>query len=141
MGTRVYVEIYVRREDIEKISKVTDMLLEEEAYEESPEWLHFLAEETPIRCVTDLIEKGKGIVFVGEHSNSYEFGNYCFHGDGEKTEEWECAYDNTTALCVDVLKPKELEEAKRFAETHKRILDSAIKSIKESVSNADVPAV
>ena len=135
MGTSVYVEIYVRREDIEKISKITDLLQEEEAHEESPEWLRFHIEQAPIRCVADLLEKGKDIVFVGEHSNSYEFGSYCFHGDGEKIEEWECAYDHTTALCVDVLKPEEVEKAKRFAVTHKCLLDAAVKSIKESAEN------
>ena len=132
MGTSVYVEIYVKREDVEKINKITDLLMGEKEYEESPEWLRFLIEQAPIRYVTDLLEKGKDIVFVGEHSNSHEFGNYCFHGDGEKTDEWECAYDNTSALCVNVLKPEEVEKAKRFAVTHKCLLDAAVKSIKES---------
>ena len=137
MGTSVYVEIYVRREDFEKISKITDLLQEEEAHEESHEWLRFNVESAPIRCVADLLEKGGEIVFVGENSNSYEFGSYCFYGDGEKTGEWECAYENTSALCVNVLKPEEVEKAKRFAVTHKCLLDAAVKSIKESAAQLD----
>ena len=140
MGTSVYVSIYVRREDVEKISKVTDLLEGEEAYEESPEWLHFLIEQVPVRHVNSLIRDGEGTVFVGEHSNSYEFGSYSFYGDGEKTDEWECAYDNTSALCVDVLNPDEMGKATQFAETRKRIYQAVGKSIEEGV-RADVPSV
>ena len=132
--TNIYVEIYVRREDFEKISKVTDLLQGKEAYEESPDWLRFLAEETPIRYVTDLIEKGKGIAFVGSHSSSHEFGSYAFYSDGENTKEWECACDDHSILCVDVLNPEAVAGARRFAETHKRILDAAVKSIEDALT-------
>ena len=130
MGTSVYVELYVKRRDVEKINKITDLLMGEKEYEESPEWLRFLIEQAPIRCMSDLLEKGKDIVFVGGHSNSYEFGSYRFHGDGEKTEEWECSYDHANALCVDVLNPKELGSATRFAKTHRRLLNAAAESMR-----------